>query len=70
MIVWVMTITMFVKVTVRNISHSVIPAPENIRESIGTWSWFTITLVLILIFGIIVIRFFDVIMNMIALIFM
>ena len=36
----------------------------NIRESIGTWSWFTITLVLILIFGIIVIRFFDVIMNM------
>ena len=64
MIVWVMTITMFVKVTVRNISHSVIPAPENIRESIGTWSWFTITLVLILIFGIIVIRFFDVIMNM------
>ena len=64
MIVWVMTITMFIKVTVRNISHSVIPAPENIRESIGTWSWFTITLVLILIFGIIVIRFFDVIMNM------
>ena len=64
MIVWVMTITMFVKVTVRNISHNVIPAPENIRESIGTWSWFTITLVLILIFGIIVIRFFDVIMNM------
>lgn len=64
MIVWVMTITMFVKVTVRNISHSVIPAPENIRESIGTWSWFTITLVLILIFGIIVIRFFDVVMNM------
>ena len=64
MIVWVMTITMFIKVTVRNISHNVIPAPENIRESIGTWSWFTITLVLILIFGIIVIRFFDVIMNM------
>ena len=64
MIVWVMTITMFIKVTVRNISFSVIPAPENIRESIGTWSWFTITLVLILIFGIIVIRFFDVIMNM------
>lgn len=66
MIVWIMTITMLVKVTVRNISQGVIPAPESTRENIGTWSWFMIALVLILIFGIIVIRFFDVIMNMMS----
>ena len=64
MIVWVMTITLFVKTTVRNISAGVIPASLSVRESARAWSWFAIGLWLILIFGIIVIRFFDVIMGM------
>ena len=64
MIVWVMTITLFVKTTVRNISAGVIPASQSMRESARGWSWFAISLWLILIFGIIVIRFFEVIMNM------
>ena len=64
MIVWVMTITLFVKTTVRNISAGVIPASQSMRESARGWSWFAISLWLILIFGIIVIRFFEVIVNM------
>lgn len=64
MIVWVMTITLFVKTTVRNVSVGVIPASLSVRESARGWSWFAIGLWLILIFGIIVIRFFEVIVNM------
>ena len=64
MIVWVMTITLFVKTTVRNISAGVIPSSQSMRESARGWSWFAISLWLILIFGIIVIRFFEVIVNM------
>lgn len=64
MVVWVMTITLFVKTTVHNISAGVIPASLSVRESARAWSWFAIGLWLILIFGIIVIRFFDVIMGM------
>ena len=64
MIVWVMTITLFVKTTVRNISAGVILAAQSMRESARGWSWFAISLWLILIFGIIVIRFFEVIVNM------
>ena len=64
MIVWIMTITLFVKTTVRNISAGVIPASQSMRESARGWSWFAISLWLILIFGIIVIRFFEVIVNM------
>ena len=63
MIVWVMTITLFVKTTVRNVSAGVIPAAQSMRESARGWSWFAISLWLILIFGIIVIRFFEVIVN-------
>lgn len=64
MIVWVMTITLFVKATVRNVSVGVIPASQSVRESARGWSWFAISLWVILIFGIIVIRFFEVIVNM------
>lgn len=64
MIVWIMTITLFVKTTVRNISAGVILAAQSMRESARGWSWFAISLWLILIFGIIVIRFFEVIVNM------
>ena len=64
MIVWIMTITLFVKTTVRYVSAGVIPAAQSMRESARGWSWFAISLWLILIFGIIVIRFFEVIVNM------
>ena len=64
MIVWVMTITLFVKTTVRNVPVGVIPASQSVRESARGWSWFAISLWVILIFGIIVIRFFEVIVNM------
>lgn len=64
MIVWIMTITLFVKTTVRNVSAGVVPAAQSMRESARGWSWFAISLWLILIFGIIVIRFFEVIVNM------
>ncbi len=64
MIVWVMTITLFVKTTIRNISAGVIPASPAVHESARGWSWFAIGLWLILIFGIIAIRFFTVIMGL------
>lgn len=64
MLVWIMTITLFVKTTVRNVSAGVVPAAQSMRESARGWSWFAISLWLILIFGIIVIRFFEVIVNM------
>lgn len=64
MIVWVMTIIMFVKVTVRNIVEGAIPAPESLRQSASGWAWFSILLSILLIFGIIIIRFLSVIMGM------
>ncbi|MDT0188904.1 vitamin K epoxide reductase family protein [Rothia terrae] len=62
MIVWIMTIPLFVKVTARNIVAGVIPAPAVLRRSVSSWSWFTVIMIYLLIFGIIFIRFFDQIM--------
>lgn len=64
MVVWIMQTAIFVKVTTRNIHAGVIPASENIRRAAPNWTWFSIILVYILIFGIIFIRFFDVIVGM------
>ena len=64
MIVWIMQTAIFVKVTTRNIHAGVIPASESIRQAAPNWTWFSIILVYILLFGIIFIRFFDVIMGM------
>lgn len=64
MVVWIMQTAIFVKVTTRNIHAGVIPASENIRQAAPNWTWFSIILVYILIFGIIFIRFFDVIVGM------
>ena len=64
MIVWMMQIPIFVKVTARNISAGVFNLPQSVREAAPNWSWFTIVLLYILIYGIIVIRFFDIIVNM------
>ncbi|WP_237187880.1 vitamin K epoxide reductase family protein [Rothia nasimurium] len=64
MFVWIMQTAIFVKVTTRNIQAGVIPAPTSIREAAPNWTWFSIALIYILLFGIIFIRFFDVIMGM------
>lgn len=64
MVVWLMQTALFVTVTTRNIHTGVLPAPTAIRESALNWTWFSIILIYILIFGIIIIRFFDVIIGM------
>lgn len=64
MIVWVMQTMIFVRVTTRNLQAGVIPAPESIRLAAPNWTWFSIILILILVFGIVFIRFFDVIVGM------
>ncbi|WP_421083052.1 vitamin K epoxide reductase family protein [Rothia nasimurium] len=66
MIVWIMQTAIFVKVTTRNIHAGVIPAPASFREAAPNWTWFSIVLIYILMFGIIFIRFFDVIMGMMS----
>lgn len=45
MVVWAMMIPMFVMVTVRNLAHGVIKAPESVVRFAGDWAW-TITAVL------------------------
>lgn len=64
MIVWLMQIPILVKVTARNISAGVFPLPQPVRAAAPNWAWFTIVLLYILIYGIIFIRFFDIIINM------
>lgn len=64
MFVWVMQTMIFVRVTTRNLQAGVIPATESIRQAAPNWTWFSIALILILVFGIVFIRFFDVIMGM------
>ncbi len=64
MVVWLMQTFLLVRVTARNITAGVIPAPEHIREAAQGWSWFVIVLIVVVIYGIIVIRFFDQIVGM------
>lgn len=64
MFVWIVTTMMFVQLTVRNVVTGVIPAPAHLRETLPGWSWFTIILIYILIFGIITIRFWHIIIGM------
>ncbi|EMY35278.1 hypothetical protein D477_005301 [Arthrobacter crystallopoietes BAB-32] len=45
MVVWAMMIPMFVMVTVRNLAHGVIRAPEGVVRFASDWAW-TITAVL------------------------
>lgn len=64
MIVWIAQSTLFVHVTMRNMRAGVIPVPERIAEVLKGWSWFLTLIVLLVLFGIIFIRFFTVIMGM------
>ncbi|QRZ62415.1 vitamin K epoxide reductase family protein [Rothia sp. ZJ932] len=64
MLVWLMTVPIFIFVTARNLTNGLIPAPERVRRIAGAWSWFTTALIYLLLFGIIVIRFFEQIVNL------
>lgn len=64
MIVWIMQTLLMVRTTARNVIAGVIPAPAHIREAVGGWSWFAAVLIYVLIFGIIIIHFFDIILAM------
>ncbi|MEU7991836.1 vitamin K epoxide reductase family protein [Rothia amarae] len=63
MIVWIMQTILMVKTTAYNIQTGVIPAPEHIRHAVAGWSWFVVILIFVLLFGIIIIHFFDQIIN-------
>lgn len=63
MIVWIMQTILMAKTTAHNIQTGVIPAPEHIRHAVAGWSWFVVILIFVLLFGIIIIHFFDQIMN-------
>lgn len=63
MIVWIMQTILMAKTTAHNIQTGVIPAPEHIRHAVAGWSWFVVILIFVLLFGIIIIHFFDQIIN-------
>ncbi|WP_238398059.1 vitamin K epoxide reductase family protein [Rothia amarae] len=63
MIVWIMQTILMTKTTAHNIQTGVIPAPEHIRRAVAGWSWFVVILIFVLLFGIIIIHFFDQIIN-------
>lgn len=63
MIVWIMQTILMAKTTAYNIQTGVIPAPEHIRHAVAGWSWFVVILIFVLLFGIIIIHFFDQIIN-------
>lgn len=63
MIVWIMQTILMTKTTAYNIQTGVIPAPEHIRHAVAGWSWFVVILIFVLLFGIIIIHFFDQIIN-------
>ncbi|MDY3050000.1 MAG: vitamin K epoxide reductase family protein [Rothia sp. (in: high G+C Gram-positive bacteria)] len=64
MVVWIMQTIIWVMVSSRNIQAGIIPLPQGARQAASSWAWFSIALILILLFGMIFIRFFDVIMGM------
>ncbi len=64
MFVWIMQTILVMRTTARNVVAGVIPASQHLRNLAEGWSWFTVVLVFVLLFGIIIIRFFDVIVGM------
>ncbi|WP_331279344.1 vitamin K epoxide reductase family protein [Rothia kristinae] len=64
MIVWIMQTTLFVHVTVHNMRTGVIPVPRRVASAMTGWAWFLTVMILLVLFGIIFIRFFSVIMGM------
>lgn len=64
MIVWIMQIAILTKVTTHNMAAGHLPVPASWAAAAPNWTWFSMILAYILLFGIIFIRFFDVIMGM------
>ncbi|WP_238147613.1 MULTISPECIES: vitamin K epoxide reductase family protein [Micrococcaceae] len=65
MIVWIVQTALAVNVTMRNIRTGVIPVSPRLAESLPGWSWFLVIMILLVLFGIIFIRFFSNILSMI-----
>ncbi|MDO5750899.1 MAG: vitamin K epoxide reductase family protein [Rothia sp. (in: high G+C Gram-positive bacteria)] len=66
MIVWIMTVIMLVKVSVRNIQAGLIRLPATLRDASKNWEWFTISILLLIIFGTVLIHFMSVIVQLFA----
>lgn len=64
MVVWIMQTTLMVAVTLRNMRAGVIPVGPRLAQNLSAWGWFITVMILLVLFGIIVIRFFSVIMGM------
>jgi uncharacterized membrane protein len=60
MVVWAMMIPMFVWVTVRNVLHGVIPAPEGLKKFLAEWAWIIIGLLYLGVIASIFFRFINV----------
>ncbi len=58
MIVWIVQTILSVSVTMHNIRMGIIPVSPRIAETLPRWNWFLTVMILLVIFGIIFIRFF------------
>ncbi|WP_427018137.1 vitamin K epoxide reductase family protein [Pseudarthrobacter sp. P1] len=60
MVVWAMMIPMFVWVTVRNVFHGVIPAPEGLKKFLAEWAWIIVGLLYVAVIASIFFRFINI----------
>ncbi|WP_238654145.1 vitamin K epoxide reductase family protein [Rothia uropygialis] len=65
MIVWIVQTALAVNLTMRNVRTGVIPVSPRLAESLPGWSWFLVIMILLVLFGIIFIRFFSNILTLI-----
>jgi uncharacterized membrane protein len=66
MVVWIVQTALAVNVTMRNIRTGVIPVSPRVAETLPAWSWFLVVMILLVLFGIIFIRFFSNILSMLS----
>ena len=57
MVVWSMMIPMFVWTTIRNVQHSVIPAPDRVRRALAEWGWVIVAVGYVAVIATIFFRF-------------
>ncbi|WP_369044680.1 vitamin K epoxide reductase family protein [Sinomonas sp. P10A9] len=57
MVVWSMTIPMFVWTTIRNIVHGIIPAPAGVARGIADWGWVIVAVGYVAVIATIFFRF-------------
>lgn len=58
MIVWIVQTILSVSVTMHNIRIGAVPVSPRVAETLPRWNWFLVVMILLVIFGIIFIRFF------------